>query len=167
MEEITFSEQQEMRAIRMAKVEDMRKSGVNPYAYSWRVTHRGEDLVNGWDNLKPGEEDINSDVSVAGRIIARRGFGKLAFFILQDGQNGLIQLYLDQSRLGKDEFKSLNNWTDVGDVVGGRGTVRKTNKGEVRIGFNPVMNMMTICHDTLLLVPSLFRLVSTLKSGPC
>eukprot|EP01084_Bolivina_argentea_P250073 418845_1 len=66
MEEITFSEQQEMKAIRMAKVEDMRKAGVNPYAYCWRVTHRGEDLIKGWDSLKPGEEELNSNVSVAG-----------------------------------------------------------------------------------------------------
>ncbi len=132
MEEATFGDQQEMKTIRLAKVEDMRKAGVNPYAYSWRVTHRGKDLVNGWGDLKPSEEDSDSDVSVAGRIIAKRGFGKLAFFILQDGQSGLIQLYLDQSRLGKDEFKSLNDWTDVGDLVGARGSVRKTNKGEVR-----------------------------------
>ncbi len=132
MEEVTFGDQQEMKAIRLAKVEDMRKAGVNPYAYSWGVTHRGNDLVKGWDGLKPGEEDSYSDVSVAGRIIAKRQFGKLAFFTLQDGQDGLIQLYLDESRLGKDEFKSLKGWADVGDLVGGRGSVRKTNKGEVR-----------------------------------
>ena len=70
-------------------------------------------------------------MSVAGRIMARRVFGKLAFFTLQD-DTGIIQLYIDKGRLG-DEFAKLKQWTDSGDIVGVRGTVKRTEKGEMSV----------------------------------
>ena len=55
------------------------------------------------DKLEPGEEDAETDVAVAGRIMTRRVFGKLAFFTLQD-ETGIVQLQLDKTRLG-DSFE--------------------------------------------------------------
>lgn len=57
---------------------------------------------NRWATLEPGSEDEAADVAVAGRIMARRVFGKLAFFTLQDN-TGVIQLYIDKGRL-EEEF---------------------------------------------------------------
>lgn len=59
-----------------------------------------------WEHLQAGEEDGDAAVSVAGRIMARRVFGKLAFFALQDGV-GTLQLYLDQAHMGKETFNEL------------------------------------------------------------
>ena len=61
----------------------------------------------------------------------RRVFGKLAFFELQD-DTGSIQLYLEAGRLG-DAFKTIKDWTDAGDIIGARGTVKRTDKGELSV----------------------------------
>ena len=58
-------------------------------------------------------------------------FGKLAFFELQD-DTGSIQLYLEAGRLG-DAFKTIKDWTDAGDIIGARGTVKRTDKGELSV----------------------------------
>lgn len=58
-------------------------------------------------------------------------FGKLAFFELQD-DSGSIQLYLESGRLG-DEFKTIKEWTDAGDIIGVTGTIKRTDKGELSV----------------------------------
>ena len=58
-------------------------------------------------------------------------FGKLAFFELQD-DSGSIQLYLEAGRLG-DEFKTIKEWTDAGDIIGVTGTIKRTDKGELSV----------------------------------
>jgi hypothetical protein len=92
----------ELRANRLAKVEAMRKAGVEPFGYSYQITHTAAQLSNQYDGkLEPGEEDESADVSVAGRIMTRRVFGKLAFFTVQD-ESGMMQLQFDKMRL--DDF---------------------------------------------------------------
>ncbi|CAB1112633.1 unnamed protein product [Ectocarpus sp. CCAP 1310/34] len=124
----------ELRAVRIGKAEEIRAAGGNPYAYSWDVTHSSSELQKQWEGLEAGTEDEEAEVSVAGRIMARRVFGKLAFFNMQDSE-GSFQLYIDKGRLG-DEFKAiqdLKTWTDAGDIVGAKGTVKRTDKGELSV----------------------------------
>eukprot|EP00904_Undaria_pinnatifida_P005237 jgi/Undpi1/1843/HiC_scaffold_12.g05230.m1 len=121
----------ELRAVRIGKAEEIRAAGGNPYAYSWDVTHSSSALNKQWEGLEPGAEDEAAEVSVAGRIMARRVFGKLAFFNMQDSE-GTFQLYVDKGRLG-DDFQTLKAWTDAGDIVGAKGSVKKTDKGEVSV----------------------------------
>lgn len=129
VEEMT---EQEMRYTRLAKVEAMREAGVEPYEYTYEPSHTAIELAQLYENkLDPGEEDETSDVAVAGRIMTRRVFGKLAFFTLQD-ETGTIQLQFDKKRLS-EQFKNLKDWTDGGDIIGVRGTIRRTDKGELTI----------------------------------
>ncbi|KAG7362820.1 lysyl-tRNA synthetase [Nitzschia inconspicua] len=122
----------EIKTVRLAKVEAMRDAKVEPFEYSFDVTTSAAKLMLDYkDKLEPGEEDETSDVAVAGRIMTRRVFGKLAFFSLQD-ESGTIQLQFDKKRLG-EEFQGLKDWTDGGDIVGVRGTVRRTDKGELTV----------------------------------
>lgn len=94
----------EIKLNRLAKVESMREAGVEPFEYTFDVSTSAAQLADDYsDKLEPGEEDEGSDVSVAGRIMTRRVFGKLAFFTMQD-QSGIIQLQFDKKRLG-DSFK--------------------------------------------------------------
>jgi len=96
----------ELRQARLAKVAAMREAGVEPYEYTYKPTHTAAELQAEYDGrLEAGEEDESADVAVAGRIMARRVFGKLAFFTLQD-ESGTIQLHLEKNRLG-DSFKVL------------------------------------------------------------
>ena len=94
----------EIKLNRLAKVEAMREADVEPFEYTFDVTTSTAQLAADYkDKLEPGEEDEGSDVSIAGRIMTRRVFGKLAFFTMQD-ENGIIQLQFDKKRLG-DTFK--------------------------------------------------------------
>lgn len=75
------------------QVEELRSKGLEPYAYQWDRTHSANQLQENYKNLGNGEE-LNSDidfVSVSGRIVARRAFGKLAFLTLRD-DSGTIQV---------------------------------------------------------------------------
>lgn len=74
-------------------------TGFNPYAYRWELTHHAAELQEKFADLSSGEE-VNLEVAIAGRILARRVFGKLAFFSLQD-ETGTIQLYLDKKEFRK------------------------------------------------------------------
>jgi hypothetical protein len=94
----------ELRTTRLSKVDSMREANVEPFEYTFDVTRSAAQLAADYEGrLADGEEDEESDVSVAGRIMMRRVFGKLAFFALQDG-SGTIQLQFDKNRLG-DAFK--------------------------------------------------------------
>lgn len=79
--------------ILVLQVEELRNKGLEPYAYKWDRTHTANQLQDIYRHLGNGEE-LNSEndyVSIAGRIVARRAFGKLAFFTLRD-DSGTIQV---------------------------------------------------------------------------
>ncbi|AFZ29454.1 lysyl-tRNA synthetase, class II [Gloeocapsa sp. PCC 7428] len=129
---------EEIRAARLEKVAQLKQLGMNPYAYRWEVTHHAAQLQEKFADLPSGEE-VDVEVAIAGRILARRVFGKLAFFSLQD-ETGTIQLYLDKKRIQQgmastdpDAFNHLKQLTDVGDILGAKGTVKKTEKGELSV----------------------------------
>lgn len=127
----------DLRGTRLEKAHQLRQQGLNPYAYRWEVTHHAAELQSKYADLPAGEE-LGVEVSVAGRIMARRVFGKLAFFTLQD-ETGQIQLYLDkktiEASMAEDTtaFDRLKQLTDVGDIIGAKGTVKRTEKGELSV----------------------------------
>jgi lysyl-tRNA synthetase class 2 len=130
----------EIRATRLEKVEQIKALGLNPYSYKWESTHQAATLQETYKDLADGEE-VEVSVSVAGRILARRVFGKLAFFNIQD-ESGTIQLYLDKKRIDgnmeglPNAFNNLKKLTDVGDIIGAKGTIKRTEKGELSIYVN-------------------------------
>lgn len=131
---------EEIRATRINKVKQLKDLGLNPYAYKWELTHTAAQLQEKYLNLAPGEE-AEEYVSIAGRIINRRVFGKLAFFKLQD-ETGTIQLYLEKKRIGEkmadipQAFNNLKKLTDAGDIIGVKGTIKRTEKGELSVYVN-------------------------------
>ncbi|XP_024031998.1 lysine--tRNA ligase, chloroplastic/mitochondrial isoform X2 [Morus notabilis] len=130
----TSSSPEAVRAIRLQKVEELRSKGLEPYAYRWDRTHSANQLQEIYRNLGSGEE-MNSDkdhVSIAGRIVARRAFGKLAFFTLRD-DSGTIQLYCEKGRLVNDQFEQLKTLVDIGDILGASGSIKRTEKGELSV----------------------------------
>jgi len=144
-------------------VKTIRAAGVEPFAYSYSPTHTALDISRDFGHLEDGEEDESADVTVAGRILTRRIFGKLAFFTLQD-ESGTVQLYLDKKRLdaavsGEEgaasvkPFASAKQWTDAGDIIGVRGTVKRTEKGELSV----VANEWTMLTKALLPLPDKFK----------
>ncbi|MBD1879439.1 lysine--tRNA ligase [Coleofasciculus sp. FACHB-T130] len=127
----------DIRATRLEKIEQLKQLGMNPYAYQWESSHHAAQLQEKYADLPSGEE-VEVEVAIAGRIMARRVFGKLAFFTLQD-ETGSIQLYLEKKRIDEgmadvpNVFKHLKDLTDAGDILGAKGTVKRTEKGELSV----------------------------------
>ncbi|MHC5722792.1 MAG: lysine--tRNA ligase [Nostoc sp.] len=146
--------EEDIRAARLEKVEQLKQLGTNPYAYRWESTHHAAQLQEKFVDLPSGEE-VDLEVAIAGRIMARRVFGKLAFFTLQD-ETGTIQLYLDKNRIQEsmadidaDAFNHLKQLTDAGDILGAKGTIKRTEKGELSV----YVKQYTILTKSLLPLP--------------
>ncbi len=129
----------ELRETRLSKAASLRKCGKEPYAVDFKSTHKTSALQDEHSDLPNGEER-NIKVSVAGRVIARRVMGKLAFFTLCD-ESGSIQLFLEKSTLEqfdllKEEptvFKQITDFVDTGDWIGVNGILRRTDRGELSV----------------------------------
>jgi hypothetical protein len=117
----------DIKRARVTKMEQLKSMGKNPFAYSYEQTHKAAELHALCKDLPDGAEDENLRVSISGRIMLRRVFGKLAFFHLQD-ESGQIQLYIDKARLADDSFDQLKALTDAGDIIGVKGTMKRTDK---------------------------------------
>jgi lysyl-tRNA synthetase class 2 len=128
----------DFRDTRIEKAKKLQALGFNPYAYKWDVTHSAQELQQAYVDLAAGES-VDVEVAIAGRIMARRVFGKLAFFTLQD-DSGSIQLYLDKkaiqagmAEIDPQAFSNLKQLTDAGDILGVKGSIRRTEKGELSV----------------------------------
>ena len=124
---------QDYRNERLRKLEELKKLGINPYPAKTSRTHMAEGIVSKFDVLE------NQTVTVAGRLMGLRKFGKLAFLVVKDA-SGQIQLFLrdgDVSMpdtangvLGMKELPLL----DTGDFIEATGVVMKTQTGEISVG---------------------------------
>ena len=127
----------EFRDARLSKAQILISKGFNPYSESFKVTHSTKYLNDKFSYLKSGEE-FDIDVSIAGRVLAKRVMGKIAFFRISD-QEGSIQLYLEKLIIDSDNnnkklcFEDLKELVDIGDWIGVHGSIKKTNKGELSI----------------------------------
>ncbi|XP_038981758.1 lysine--tRNA ligase, chloroplastic/mitochondrial [Phoenix dactylifera] len=126
------SDRDSIRAIRLKKVEELRSKGYEPYAYKWDRSHTASQLQEIYSNLANGEECKEVSVSIAGRNVARRAFGKLAFLTIRD-DSGTIQLYCEKESLAEDQFEQLKTFVDVGDILGASGSIKRTEKGELSV----------------------------------
>mmetsp|Transcript_31159 Transcript_31159/g.69280 ORF Transcript_31159/g.69280 Transcript_31159/m.69280 type:complete len:592 (+) Transcript_31159:24-1799(+) len=145
------SSPEEIRAVRLQKVDSLREQGSEPYAYRFDRTHYTTELQALHEGLAPGAEVEDAKVSVSGRVMAKRVMGKLAFLSLRDDK-GQMQLYVDRERLeglqpgGFDLVKGL---VDVGDIVGATGSIKRTEKGELSV----VVGSLQVLTKSLLPLP--------------
>ncbi len=107
--------------IRKQKMENLKKAGVNPYAYKFDRTHTSEEALK----LKMGTKKVR----LAGRLMLIRDMGRLTFAHVQDGL-GKIQIALNEKELGKEKYKFFLKNFDIGDFIGVEGEIFKTKKGE-------------------------------------
>ncbi|CAI5481900.1 unnamed protein product [Closterium sp. Yama58-4] len=131
-----FSSKEAVRGLRVAKVEALRAEGRNPFAYTFPRTHRAAELQERFRALGSGEQAEGGEVvAVAGRVVARRVMGKLAFLTLRDEETS-IQLYCEKAVMEDAEegsFAFLKSTLDVGDIVGATGTIKRTERGELSV----------------------------------
>ena len=123
--------EEEMLKERMRKVDELRKDKINPYPYSFEITHHSAELLKKYAHLK-NEEKTHDKVNVAGRIMTIRSFGKLSFVQLQDA-SGKIQIFIEESNLGKKENEFFLKHFDSGDIIGVEGVMHRTKRGEISV----------------------------------
>ncbi|NLX91504.1 MAG: lysine--tRNA ligase [Firmicutes bacterium] len=110
---------------RRKKIIAFRQQGLEPYGEKYAVTHYSRDIIEDPDSF------MGKNVSLAGRIMTKRGHGKAAFAHIQDSK-GQIQIYLREDQLGEKNYTFYNE-LDVGDIIGVTGEVFATKKGEITV----------------------------------
>jgi len=122
----------DIRGQRLAKVGELRAAGINPYANGFEVSHTAADVaaLHAEDTAEV-LEGKSVDYAVGGRIMARRDFGKAAFIQLQD-RSGRLQVYVNKSGLGEENFELFRK-LDLGDIVGVVGRPFRTKTGELSL----------------------------------
>ncbi len=118
--------------VRRQKMKDIRESGLDPFGSKFERTHLSAAIKNEYDSFTKEElEEAGHKVTIAGRLMTKRGKGKAGFAHLQD-LNGQIQIYVRQDAIGEEAYE-LYKTTDLGDIIGISGTVFKTNVGELSV----------------------------------
>lgn len=124
LNETDLNEQMQVRLDKMHKIEE---KGWKPFGYRYEYTHRSGDVKEQFEVLSEAE----TEVKLAGRVMAIRGHGKTCFMDMQD-TDGRIQVYVRKDVLGEENY-ALIKMMDIGDTVGVTGTVFRTHMGEVSI----------------------------------
>lgn len=113
--------------VRRDKLHLLREEGIEPYGERYIVTHQAENIVVEFPSLEESKEEV----SIAGRIITKRGHGKAGFAHIQD-ITGQLQVYVRLDSVGEKQHR-LFGILDIGDIIGVRGHVFKTKKGEITL----------------------------------
>jgi lysyl-tRNA synthetase class 2 len=115
---------------RLARVQELRDAGTEPYPYRFDRSHTLREIRDRWGSLEPGTE-TDDEVDAAGRLLLLRDSGKLVFATMRD-RSGEIQLFVSKSVVGDGTFDDVKA-LDLGDWVGVHGKVMTTRKGELSI----------------------------------
>ena len=129
--ELTAAQEEELLAeqalIRREKLKKLTEEGKNPFLKtSFSVTARSEEIKSSFDTLE------GKEVCIAGRLMSRRVMGKASFSHIQDN-DGLLQIYVRRDDVGEEDYAAYKKDYDLGDIVGIKGYVFKTQTGEVSV----------------------------------
>ncbi|MHB1393491.1 MAG: lysine--tRNA ligase [Clostridia bacterium] len=116
----------EILQIRRDKLEQLKAAGRNPFEIlNYDQTHHSRDIKDNFEEME------GKDVSIAGRIMSFRDMGKASFCDIQD-RYGRVQTYIKQDEIGEEEYKVFKTY-DIGDIVGIKGFVFRTKRGEISV----------------------------------
>jgi lysyl-tRNA synthetase class 2 len=132
--------------LRIKKLEEIRKNGINPYPYYFDTDAKIEEIKSNYENFE------NRDVKIAGRLKAVRDFGKALFADLL-GEIDWIQIYLKKDSIGDDKFNFFKKYIDIGDIIGISGKVMKSRTGEITI----FVNDYTLLTKSLMPLPEKYH----------
>ena len=112
--------------VRRDKLKALQDAGMNPFAITkYNVTHHAQEIKDRFDAME------GQTVSIAGRLMSKRGMGKVSFCDLQD-KSGRIQIYARRDEMDQEEYNRFRKY-DIGDIVGVEGTIFRTEKGEMSV----------------------------------
>lgn len=126
------TELNEMLVIRRNKLDELRGLGLDPFGKKYVRTHQAKAILETYEGFTKEElEESKPEVSIAGRIMQKRGMGKASFAHIQD-ISGKIQIYVRQDALDESKYAAFD-LLDLGDIVGVKGLVFKTKTGETSV----------------------------------
>lgn len=112
--------------VRRQKLDALRERGIDPFGAAFNASHTTSQALAEFDDEQP-----EKTVKIAGRIMSKRGQGKVSFLDLHD-QSGKLQIYVKIDEVGEEQF-SLLKLLDVGDIIGVAGPVFRTQRGEISV----------------------------------
>ncbi|MFQ9143528.1 MAG: lysine--tRNA ligase [Oscillospiraceae bacterium] len=116
----------EILKVRREKLAALRAEGRDPFQQTrFDVSHHAQDIKDYFDELE------GTEVTVGGRLMSKRGMGKVSFCDLQD-KSGRIQIYARKDEMDEEEYNRFKKY-DIGDIVGVRGEVFRTQRGEMSV----------------------------------
>ena len=132
--------------IRRDKLKQLQESGNDPFQITkYEVDNDSANIKENFDALE------GQKVSLAGRLMSKRGMGKVSFCDLQD-KSGRIQLYARKDEMDEEEYNRFKKY-DIGDIVGVKGEVFRTQRGEMSVRVDKV----TLLSKSLLPLPEKFH----------
>lgn len=132
MDNMNHEELNDQLLVRREKLHNLREQGIDPFGKRFERTNSTTDLVSLYGEFSKEElEEKEIAVSIAGRIMTKRGKGKAGFAHIQD-LHGQVQIYVRKDTVGDEEYE-LFTTADLGDLVGIEGKVFKTNVGELSV----------------------------------
>ncbi len=142
-EELSLSDQMK---VRREKLNDLRSQGLDPFVQTkFDVTATSAQVKDHFEEME------GKTVSLAGRLMSKRGMGKVVFCDLQDNA-GRIQLYVKIDEMEEDSFNRFKK-NDIGDIVGVKGDVFRTQRGEISVRVHEA----TLLSKSLLPLPEKFH----------
>ena len=116
----------EILRVRREKLKTLQDAGMNPFEITtFDVSHHAQEIKDNFDALE------GSAVSLGGRLMSKRGMGKVSFCDLQD-RSGRIQIYARQDEMDDEAYQRFKKY-DIGDIVGVKGEVFRTQRGEMSV----------------------------------
>ena len=136
----------EQQRIRREKLQALQESGTDPFMHvTYEVTAYSQDIHNNFDKLE------GKNASIAGRLMTKRVMGKASFIDIQD-KDGRIQSYIKRDDIGEESYTAFKQF-DIGDIVGVKGEIFRTQKGEISVKADSV----TLLAKSLQVLPEKFH----------
>ncbi len=133
-----FSEQE---LVRREKLNFLRERGLDPFGHRFDVDSNSKEIYEKYgDKTKEELHEVEIPVVIAGRIMTRRRKGKVGFMHIQD-KYGQIQIYVRQDVIGEENYEIFKK-ADLGDIVGIKGTVFRTDMGELSVKANEYIHLV-------------------------
>jgi lysyl-tRNA synthetase class 2 len=133
--EMSQEELNDQLIVRREKMNQMRANGIDPFGKRFDRSHYANELTEQYGELEKEDlESKNITISLAGRIMTKRGKGKAGFAHIQD-VTGQIQIYVRMDAIGEDQYQIFTS-ADLGDIIGVTGALFKTKTGELSIKVN-------------------------------
>jgi len=133
-----FSEQE---LIRREKMQQLKEKGIDPFGHKFEITSNSKEISERFGEKTIEElNELAYPVTMAGRIMTKRGKGKAGFFNIQD-KFGQIQIYIKIDNVGEEQYELFDH-SDLGDIVGIEGTLMRTHMGELSIKANKFTHLV-------------------------